>query len=491
MTDSHDLSIRLNDLAMVRADDPEEWKEYQAVLHLYWSGHSDAAIRRLSEHLAERPFHTYAMPLYRLWIELLITKEDYESLMALDQHFLLLSSCSDQVMSFRALRGMLHLFLDNLEACKLIRMSIGTFNKCNYCIEFIQYYDYRVLSWKRDLPVSLFKNGDALSDYFHWNSCCQEFLWKENLLDVEQVIKKMNLVFPSSPDLNVFRVHTCFSQDLFAEAIVELDALLEKFPEYHDYSFMKAYALTHIKGYAEALKLLHDLEKNESYNHDPDIYVLSAYCYEKMLEQKRSGYDKNVALRYCNQAMNFCVNYGFSPAYISSLKARIINLDMDDSVIHDSSESHHINYWIHFISDDFITSSGWFDKTTSGTISRPFGEKIRSGDLVFFVKEDIFHENTWKLYAVYDVLCDPEYHPFSRWESVLNLLCRFPVAIQVDLIKEHDADRRAFIRKDDIKQYNLLKVDERALLTLKKIIKEESIFFQSHHEIDHLLLKIA
>ena len=487
MSDSGKVALNLSELADFKVENQSEYQDYLNCLEMFWSGDFNQVVRDSSSLLASEPFHSCQLPLYRLWTEALIRTEDYDSLNALDQHFLILSTCSDDAMAFRALRGMIHLSLDNWEACELIWLTIGDYTGCNYCLEFLQYYYNRITPFGEELPVSLLKYSDQIADYLHWNSVSQYLLWDNRISDVEKLCKKMSVTFKGSPDEDYFRSQISIENHQYADALPHLTRLCQNFPDQKEFNFLKGFVEVSLEQYEDSLKsLCHD---DAGDHEDVDVRSLRGYSHFSLAKGDVLSFHWEKALKNFEAAENDRRSLGLPVTDISYLKGVLTNQmkqKKSESVL---DKDHRVRYWIYSLSPAEQSELNVSKEKELGVLYKGIGPKAGPFDLVFMVSADMNSKNIWKLSALYYVSTDPVFHPLKRQESALNLVKKFSVPVSLDLVLSDEKDRRRTKRRDDMSQYRMLEIDEAAFDTIRSVIKEESQVFNESVNFDDIYSK--
>ena len=489
MEKSLEPDIGINHLLSGIPEDSSQWNDYRTGLERYWQGHLDQALRLVADTLLTDPFHPFAMPLYRLWVEILSDQHEYGALAALERHLLVLSIHSDQRLPMRALRGMIHLVLDNWQACELIYMSLKGMGSCNYCLEFMQYFHNRISAAHSVVPVRLFNTRTGLRDYFHWDGVVQDFLWQQNYPSAEGVARSMKKIFPKAPLLEYMKAQRYIEQRNFNQALPCLKHLTDRFPDNNEFQFTRSFVMAALGDYAAAFSLCRDLKEEEKYGFDPDLHTLRAYCSGRLCEKESEVENQRKKAEMLQKASYACLSMNQSLSFLGHLSSsRLVAKSSERS---DNPCQKRVRHWIHPVGP----ALSWAFKTASKdeikTIFRSIGNKASYPDLIFFVHEVFGKSDVWNLLAVYQVAGQAAYHPFNRWESGLNLIFRFPVSILVDVIIDQKKDRRKSSRSDDMKAYHMLEIDEEAFDALRTVIREESALFDTNEDLEFLYAKIG
>lgn len=487
MSDSGLVGLNLSELADFTVENQSEHDEYLESLAFFWAGDFDQTVRNVSSILAGNPFHSCQLPLYRLWTEALIQIEEYDSLVVLDQHFLTLSTCSDDAMAFRALRGIIHLGFDNWEACELIWLTIGDYTGCNYCLEFLQYYYNRITPFGEELPVSLLKYSDQIQDYLHWNSVSQFLLWDDRISDAEKLCEKMGSVFNGCPDGDYLRSQLAIENKQYAEALTPLTRLCQDFPEQQEFNFLKGFVEVNLKQYEESLKTLKNAHTEKHI--DADVLSLSGFSHYSLAKGDVLSFHWEKAINDFQNAEYQRVSCGLPVTDISYLKGILTNQMKQKKSESILDKDHRVRYWIYSLNPSEQSELTGSKDSDLKVLFKGIGPKVGVFDLVFMVSEELSGNNVWKLSALYYVATDPVFHPLKRQETALNLVKKFSVPISLDLILGDEKDRRQTQRYDDMSQYRMLEIDDSAFDTIQEVIKDESGFLNETVNFDDIYSK--
>ncbi len=139
--------------------------QYLAALEAYWDERPLRTMKLIAEALVSNQGTATQFPLYRLWIEQSAQRNEMDSLHSLLQ-FLLEESVTDADITWVALRGLIHLELEEIGACKLLLPFLAKEAKNPYCLEFLCKYHNRTSAAYYGFSL---RNTQLPSlDYFHW-----------------------------------------------------------------------------------------------------------------------------------------------------------------------------------------------------------------------------------------------------------------------------------------------------------------------------------
>ena len=114
-----------------------------ACLALFWKNDTGRAIEKLSAYISNSSDFEDVLPFYRLWIECLWTDKDLSGLVAMNEHLSMISEDKPFVEQYLALKGLIHLRMDEFEAADLIASSFDKFGSGSYMHEFISEFYQR------------------------------------------------------------------------------------------------------------------------------------------------------------------------------------------------------------------------------------------------------------------------------------------------------------------------------------------------------------
>ena len=145
---------------------------FQEALKLYWGGQLSKAVDAVTRLLADDPETDDRFAAYRLWIEALAELNERPALAMLSEHLFLRGQADpDDHETYTALRGMIDLELDAIQAVRLAVKALGEARQNPYVLELIQIYENRIFDIRSPQEVTkLLKSCAPVSDYFHWQT---------------------------------------------------------------------------------------------------------------------------------------------------------------------------------------------------------------------------------------------------------------------------------------------------------------------------------
>ena len=135
---------------------------------------------------------------YRLWIEQLADYNEKYSLSLLQKHLTSLSSSSKIKKYFLALRGLIHLELDEISSCQHIAKIVLNDLSNPYCLEFYQRYQFRFTADQKEI-LFLLMTKSPIVDYFHWQYLARSLLVKNKFHLLTKCLKYVKKSYLNSP----------------------------------------------------------------------------------------------------------------------------------------------------------------------------------------------------------------------------------------------------------------------------------------------------
>lgn len=213
--------------------------EYMVVLNHFWNQRFEEVADHASVILATYPEHPATLRFYRAWIEALAELDDVESLEALGSHLLTVGRVQlDKRAGFMALRGIIHLHLDQVPAARLVFRALQGFGSDPYCLEFEQMSARRGFEGARELALAF--SVMPLLDWFQWNNMLADLAAFGPADQLGDVLGHVANIFPGSPNLDVCNMHHAIDTKHWPGALAAATKLHASFPHHRDYGFMKA-----------------------------------------------------------------------------------------------------------------------------------------------------------------------------------------------------------------------------------------------------------
>lgn len=429
---------------------------YHEALAKFWAGDMDGAIDRVSRLLAEDPDGEHRFAAYRLWIEALAErKEEKVALNALRDHLFMRGQAepSDHE-TFAALRGLVHLELDEFGAARLIARSMESHTHNPQCLELVQLVGQRLNDRKAETPA-LCRATTSVSDFFHWQTLARGFVGHKNEQALNEILGFIKGHFRGSPLPQVFEFHRCVDKGYFAAAATMAERLTELYPDSVDYRYFQAYALFEDGDYPTARKVLQETLRFAGDN-DPEIIGLLGHCNAKLGDAER-------AATYLRRAVELLEAEGLPTSHIR-LELQTVEDELRGDQLDPAIElPRETRNWLIPLSQrrcsELLTSS----ENTVDRLLRPMGKGPREGDICFFVSangKDKKGLEIWKVVAVYAVDSDPIPHPTARFHTALKLITRLPVGMNVPMqVVGEGPEQLAAVGEDDPIRFGVYETD--------------------------------
>jgi len=417
---------------------------YFEALHLYWGGNKNDALRVASDTLADDDQCPLRFAFYRLWIQVASDLGETLSLNGLRDHLLLVGQTDaahrDTLM---ALRGIIHLELDQVDAARLLSRGLEGFNDDPYVLEFLDGLDAQIHADRRtsDSPSRLFDVHSEVRDWFHWQSITRALLRRgandKAWINIRTVAQHVTQLFPASPMEAECDMHRSFESGRFADAFIYASKLAKLYPAKTDYLFYRAFARFKCGEPRAALDII-KAEQASVTERDADLVLLRGACLADLAIRSGGEAHLNDASETLRSAIRLARNEGMPTRMATKLLA-----DVSEHAKADSDEPEH--------SQVFRPARIWFAKVTPEQyfdlrsapesqiekLMRPMGNQPQPGDLCFFAGEGpAYNPNGspgWRIAAVYSVSTPPAWHPVHRYETALTLISRPEFAIPVDM----------------------------------------------------------
>ena len=158
----------------------------------------------------------WLFPLYRLWIEHLAEQKDLSALSALVPHLRFMSENSPNQHEWVGLRGLVHLELDEIQACNLIDRVFKDRVESNYAREFCYRFHLR-RSGDEDLQYPYFESEITISDYFHFDLFAKEKLLSGDFDGLQMLLQKCETTYPRFPFVFYIGVFRNLKRAIFKE----------------------------------------------------------------------------------------------------------------------------------------------------------------------------------------------------------------------------------------------------------------------------------
>lgn len=456
---------------------------YMKVLHYLWNGQFNAAADYAAQTIADDPETADTLQLYRAWVEALAQMEDQASLAELAQH--LLDRGRDELelrQSYMALRGIIHIELDQAPAARLLLRALEGRVHNPYCLEFEQLCARRGFS-EAILPITHSRGN--IDDYFVWNTLLQDLAEGSHHDDLQQCLRHTGKVFPGAPSVDLFGMHLAFDHGQWQAAADHAENLTQAFPDHKDYPFHHAFALFRSKNLDAALRYLQAMP-DASRSSDVDIMNLYGECLASRFERDQNDDDAHAAIRTLTAAARIMRRYGLEVDQTLSL-IQSLEKQVGGSVVPEHAANHFRapKNWMVVLSPRRCEEMVRAHDEQIETLHRPLGAQAEPGDVVLFVsraahtaKKSSAVRSEWRLLSMYRVTSRPHWHPLHRWHSALQLIDRpeHPIPIDAQELKS-DIDirgKRAALPRGHHARFAVYNLDDSAMDIMIAAVKRRS-----------------
>jgi hypothetical protein len=401
---------------MVRSNTPS--KEYLNALECFWSGRPQTAIERVSMLLADEPDREDRLRLYRLWVEILASVNEFGTLKSLTDHLHLLGVMHPALAApLLAIRGIAYLEIDDFAAASLSYRAVKSHKECDYCDELKFRIEARLNI--QQSYTDLVARINNLEDYFHIREVAVLALNRGQKTLLDSIAKRAVKLFPSSPLLNEIKMHRAADQGQWAQMATYAAELYKSFAGNLDYAFYNGYALAKQNLDEQAIAVL---ERSIALGADKDVDIngLLARLYARHAATKGDTSLQSRVDHYQQQSNRLLEDEGmtFEKASITSsteaVKAWMLKLNAKDYF--DIREKR----------DGQLKS-----------VTKSIDQNAKPGDIVFLVGDDYKNQSEqsqqWRLAAVYIVDSLPEWHPIDGYTASFSLVSKLQSAIPFDV----------------------------------------------------------
>ena len=148
-----------------QTDSESNLARYEECLGYFWQGDTQKALDLVTDYLLDGDDETHRYKMYRLWVEVLSQDEDRASLVHLGEHLFLRGQAEpDCHATFAAMRGLVHLELDEFDGARLIAENVVDFVDDPYCMELCSRIALR--QGEPDCARPLLEGTSVVDDYF-------------------------------------------------------------------------------------------------------------------------------------------------------------------------------------------------------------------------------------------------------------------------------------------------------------------------------------
>ena len=458
--------------------------EYMVVLNHFWNQRFEAAADHASTILAESPEHPSNLRFYRAWVEALAELDDVESLEALGNHLLTLGRVqSEKRAGFLALRGIIHLHLDQVPAARLVFRAIQNFAADPYCMEFEQMCARRAFEGARDFALAF--SNSAIVDWFHWNNLLADLAAFGPADQLGDALTHVSKVFPGSPNLDVVNLHHAIDTRHWPGALAAATKLHASFPSHRDYGFLKALSAYHNGDNDLALATLRGLGEHLNEIDADVLHLYGEILAVKALQTDNETLAAQATVKLERAARIYRRQGKEIDTALTMIQRLERNITSANVTTSDAPAFRAPRSWMVMLTpEQYATLATSGDQDVS-VLHRAMGKEAMPGDIVLFVsksahvaKKPASSTQEWRIVAVYRVATRPYWHPTNRWQNGLELVDRPDSPIPVDA-KEVTSDwnirgKKYSLPKGHHARYGVFELDDSAMDIVVSAVKRRS-----------------
>ena len=413
---------------------------YHTGLVEYWAGRQQTSIEYITATLAEDPDHPYMLPMYRLWIELLAELNDKSSLRALCKHLIARATMDTSLsVPFMALRGLIHIELDEIEAAKLYQRSLAQYHRNPYCAEFLQKFEVRTESKPQ---LYLFNNISVIFDFFHWQTLATDLYRDHQEQKLQAVLMSVGKMYPNAPLPHLFEFHRSWDVQAYEDAQHAAARLVNLYPGHADFYLFQGMAALKLKDYHSATEIL-EMALSLTGHHDLDTVALIGHTFLEIYKETNDPEFKESSLAYLSQAQKLMVEAGMS-AYV--IEKQIAQLEKHEKSISEGEEKDEFTGRVWLLKLPAMRyhqfKNAHYDQIKE--ILYPLNHNAEKGDLCLIATELKATEGKdmkpWRIAGLYYIEDDPVWHPLDGMKSPLKLLHRPAQSIGIDIVETDAAN---------------------------------------------------
>lgn len=456
---------------------------YAVVLNHLWSARYSAAADIASSAVIEEPDHVTAPKLYRAWIEALAQMGDNESLAELATHLLNRGQEEPELrQTWMALRGVIHVELDQAPAVRLLSRAIHGRVHNAYCLEFEQLCVRRGMT-DGECPIAT--TSANIDDYLVWNTLLQDLATGHQRDALNECLKHVQKVFPGSPAFELYNLHLSLEHGQWPAATRHAAKLRSQFPDHPDHAFYEAYAAFRGNDVDHAITTLEAIESTRKRS-DVDVLTLTGECYAA--KAKRD--DDDTFAKKAIETLAFAAKLRRRNGLAVDQTLDVIR-EMEDrvggSIASDYSQNHfrEPRNWLVMLSPRRAAELVATSDEVATLLHRPLGAEAAPGDVVLFVTRGSHVttkatsvRNELRLISMYRVTSRPYWHPVHRWHSSLELIDRpeHPIPVDAQEVKS-DIDvrgKRTSLPRGHHARFGVYSLDDSAMEIMISAVKRRS-----------------
>lgn len=456
---------------------------YAAVLNHLWNGRYNTAADVAANAVIEEPEHVNAPKLYRAWIEALAQMGDNDSLAELAAHLLNRGQEEPELrQTWMALRGIIHVELDQAPAIRLISRAIHGRIHNAYCLEFEQ------LCVRRGMvegELSIAHMTGNIDDYCTWNTLLQDLAIDPNRDRLTECLTHVNRVFPGSPAFELYNLHLAIEHGQWPAGTRHAAKLHAQFPDHPDHGFYEAYTAFRGNDLDQALATLDNLDEAHKRS-DVDVLTLTGECQAAKAKRDDDDAFAEKAIETLAIAAKLRRRHGLA---IDQTLDTIREMEerVGGTISNDYSQNHfrEPRSWLVMLSPRRASEMVTASDEQIAELHRPLGAEAAPGDIVLFVSRGSHVttkatsvRNEWRLISMYRVTSRPYWHPVHRWHSSIELIDRpeHPIPVDSQEVKSdiNIRGKRVSLPRGHHARFGVYSLDESAMEIMISAVKRRS-----------------
>lgn len=394
-----------------------QMKAYHAALELFFQGQRAEAMESIAAAVEEERGDRNQLALYRLWIEILAEESDWASLRALNKHLSTMSRLLDHGGEWLALRALIHLELDEMEACALMVRALRQ-EEDPYALEFVQKYDLRFAD-DGEAQVVLSDSLHSVTDYQHIQTLCQGLLLSGRIEELGKVLDYSQELYPRAPLAALYRTYQHLDHNQLEGASKQCANLRPLNTDNLEWILLQAYIQFCRHDYNATMKGLNralDLTRGQ----DPDVLSLLAYCHHLLAADQPSSPHWKHALKCYLKAQQVRTKLGLPSTDLALLIAKMKAFQGDLAGVEMMAHG----FWILDLPPKDAMQFRQSKAADSEYLLHTLSHRSHKHDLVVVTATQP-GQNEFRVLALYKVVTDPAWHPQFSVQSTLELVTRF------------------------------------------------------------------
>lgn len=410
----------------------DDKSNYSSILYDFWAGNFKKVLDVVTSKILNESTSKENNPSrwYRLWIETLASQGARLSLSELNSH-LFIRSCDDSAnLSWLGLRGLIHLELDEYDACELIANTLSQANDI-YSIEFKQRWSWRKTENANFTELSIIDTLPKLKqfDYFYFQTLLRSLLLSGFVDEIDIVLTYLRNLIPNNPEYDLYFIYKNIDSFAYINAFPYCESLVKIFPQHSEYHFLTGYVYMQGNRIDQAIAHLEKAKKLSTYD-DPDHFATLAYCYYKKSQNDPTNPNWNQAIEFYQKTKQVLQKLGLPITEICVSLNYLIS--EQNRVKHGKTVTNTPNPWVIILSQRRYAEFNMYDERDIEYLYRAMGRSVENGDIVFICGEPVLHKSELPLIAVYTV-CDAKIpHPIEKDYASLQLTEKLVNPIHLD-----------------------------------------------------------